>query len=1691
MKKHLLLLAFIIFNSMVLRAQDCPAIVGSIKGSSPSYPAICEANVIATPSTQSIFSGEATSISLTTSKIGTVFSWTVVQTGVTGASSGSGASIAQTLANIGGADGTAIYTVTPKLGNCSGTPINITITVKSLYKNLVASGTFTKNNCGAGGTGSTVTYTVNAGTYSASTQAEADTLAQNDVNANGQTYANTNGTCTFVNVAKSGTYTKNNCGTGGTGSSVTYTVAAGTYRASTQAAADTLAQNDVNANGQTYANNNGTCTFKNVAKSGTYTKNNCGAGGTGSSVTYTVAAGTYSASTQAAADTLAQNDVNANGQTYANNNGTCTFKNVVKSGTYTKNNCGAGGTGSSVTYTVAAGTYSASTQAAADTLAQNDVNANGQTYANTNGTCTFVNVAKSGTYTKNNCGTGGTGSSVTYTVAAGTYSASTQAAADTLAQNDVNANGQTYANTNGTCTFVNVVKSGTYTKNNCGAGGTGSSVTYTVAAGTYSASTQAAADTLAQNDVNANGQTYANTNGTCTFVNVAKSGTYTKNNCGTGGTGSSVTYTVAAGTYSASTQAAADTLAQNDVNANGQTYANNNGTCTFKNVAKSGTYTKNNCGAGGTGSSVTYTVAAGTYSASTQAAADTLAQNDVNANGQTYANNNGTCTFKNVAKSGTYTKNNCGAGGTGSSVTYTVAAGTYSASTQAAADTLAQNDVNANGQTYANNNGTCTFKNVAKSGTYTKNNCGAGGTGSSVTYTVAAGTYSASTQAAADTLAQNDVNANGQTYANNNGTCTFVNVAKSGTYTKNNCGTGGTGSSVTYTVAAGTYSASTQAAADTLAQNDVNANGQTYANNNGTCTFKNVAKSGTYTKNNCGAGGTGSSVTYTVAAGTYSASTQAAADTLAQNDVNANGQTYANNNGTCTFKNVAKSGTYTKNNCGAGGTGSSVTYTVAAGTYSASTQAAADTLAQNDVNANGQTYANNNGTCTFVNVAKSGTYTKNNCGTGGTGSSVTYTVAAGTYSASTQAAADTLAQNDVNANGQTYANTNGTCTFVNVAKSGTYTKNNCGTGGTGSSVTYTVAAGTYSASTQAAADTLAQNDVNANGQTYANTNGTCTFVNVAKSGTYTKNNCGAGGTGSSVTYTVAAGTYSASTQAAADTLAQNDVNANGQTYANTNGTCTFVNVAKSGTYTKNNCGAGGTGSSVTYTVAAGTYSASTQAAADTLAQNDVNANGQTYANNNGTCTFKNVAKSGTYTKNNCGAGGTGSSVTYTVAAGTYSASTQAAADTLAQNDVNANGQTYANNNGTCTFKNVAKSGTYTKNNCGTGGTGSSVTYTVAAGTYSASTQAAADTLAQNDVNANGQTYANNNGTCTFVNVAKSGTYTKNNCGTGGTGSSVTYTVAAGTYSASTQAAADTLAQNDINANGQTYANTNGTCTFVNVAKSGTFTKNNCGTGGTGSSVTYTVAAGTYSASTQAAADTLAQNDVNANGQTYANTNGTCTFVNVAKSGTYTKNNCGAGGTGSSVTYTVAAGTYSASTQAAADTLAQNDVNANGQTYANNNGTCTFVNVAKSGTFTRNNCNAFGTGSTVTYTIPAGTYSASTQAAADTLAQNAVNANGQTYANSNGTCTYPSYYTFRLSSPGRTSATTACTQTNFTFIVYSDSPYFGIGQQLYLNTQLTTKVGSGNTWHQDLESGQAILINNSGQISQIQQCPNSH
>lgn len=195
----------------------------------------------------------------------------------------------------------------------------------------------------------------------------------------------------------------------------------------------------------------------------------------------------------------------------------------------------------------------------------------------------------------------------------------------------------------------------------------------------------------------------------------------------------------------------------------------------------------------------------------------------------------------------------------------------------------------------------------------------------------------------------------------------------------------------------------------------------------------------------------------------------------------------------------------------------------------------------------------------------------------------------------------------------------------------------------------------------------------------------------------------------------------------------------------------------------------------------------------------------------------------------------------------------------------------------------------------------------------------------------------------YYNVEKRGDFTKNNCPSGGTGGITTYTVSAKSYSSIiSQADADQKAQDDVNRNGQQYANTNGWCTFFNTAQSGVFTRNTCSVTVPGSTVTYTVPAGKYSSPvSQADADQKAKDDVNTNGQSYANTNGICaTYYNTEQKGDFTKNNCGAGYTGTTVSYIVPDNTYSSAISVDdANQKAKNDIAANGQNNANAKGSC--------------------------------------------------------------------------------------------------------------------------------------------------------
>ena len=87
------------------------------------------AAVVATPTTDTICSGETTAINLSSPVTGTTYTWTVNQNGVVGGTAGSGTSINQTLTTVGGTQGVAIYTITPQNGGCTGASITVPIVV--------------------------------------------------------------------------------------------------------------------------------------------------------------------------------------------------------------------------------------------------------------------------------------------------------------------------------------------------------------------------------------------------------------------------------------------------------------------------------------------------------------------------------------------------------------------------------------------------------------------------------------------------------------------------------------------------------------------------------------------------------------------------------------------------------------------------------------------------------------------------------------------------------------------------------------------------------------------------------------------------------------------------------------------------------------------------------------------------------------------------------------------------------------------------------------------------------------------------------------------------------------------------------------------------------------------------------------------------------------------------------------------------------------------------------------------------------------------------------------------------------------------------------------------------------------------------------------------------------------------------
>ena len=920
-----------------------------------------------------------------------------------------------------------------------------------VYRNKRQSALFTKEGCNPETEkGEELEYVVEAGKYtSIISQSDADDKAMRDIEQNGQNWVNEHGRCITIlwyNVKKSKSFRKNDCDPDTEeGSLVTMTIEAGQFSSSiSQEDADRRAEAELNAKGQDYANSHGTCnTIKwyNDRKSKMFQKTDCEVTEVGSMVEYVVEAGRFSSSvSKEDANQKALEALEAEGPGYANEHGTCEtnlWYNVEKSKVFYKNDCEDGFIGAPYTYTVEAGKYTSDvSQEDADQKALDDIEKNGQDQANLNGECVtdpnyFVGKA-SARVQKNDCDAESqTGSFVDLTEKdlAGYpdafVSRESQEAANALAQAAMEEQKQDLANKKGTCIDKNQfvgVYSKVFTKDNCDGEGVGSQVTVDqddVIGGPFTSyESQEAANALAQAAVEQQGQAIANRDGHCTWTG-KYSEEFTKNDCNEGQVGSKITVTeqdvVGAPFTSTVSQDDANNKAKAAVKEQGQAIANSKGNCENMTVY-TGHYSKRfvpECEAchKGVEMEVTAEMVNGSPVTSTESqdAADAEARRIVEEGGQAYVNKNGNCTplstdpvWEDVVPE----ELRCNEG----------------KSQKKQHDTNECSETHNQERWVDGGNKVCSWTGHY-SETFQKNDCEIPDSGTEVEVSEADVEGNPFTsfvsQEDADNKAKEAVKAQGQAIANQKGKCRFVGVY-SKQFTKDNCGScqHGVPMSVTQDMVGGPfYSNESQEEADRLAQEAVEAQGQAYANKNGTCEMDNTdpvwvdsepletkcegGKSykkqvntnecyggaderwveggdkvctwtGTYSKQftkQCADGGVGSEVTIDqddVTGGPFTSTvSQEDANSKAQAAVEAQGQALADAQGTCTWTGKA-SKVFTRNNCGSCQHGSSVTVTQdeVGGPFTSNiSQADANKKAQDAVNSQGQAVANKNADC--------------------------------------------------------------------------------------------------------------------------------------------------------------------------------------------------------------------------------------------------------------------------------------------------------------------------------------------------------------------------------------------------------------------------------------------------------------------------------------------------------------------------------------------------------------------------------------------------------------------------------------------------------------------------------------------------------------------------------------------------------
>lgn len=919
------------------------------------------------------------------------------------------------------------------------------------------------------------------------------------------------------------------------------------------------------------------------------------------------------------------------------------YRNKRQSALFTKEGCDPETEkGEELEYVVEAGKYtSIISQSDADDKAIKDIEQNGQNWVNKHGRCITVlwyNVKKSKPFRKNDCDPDTEeGSLVTMTIEAGQFSSTiSQEDADRKAEAELDAKGQDYANSHGTCNTIkwyNDRKSKMFQKTDCEVIEVGSMVEYVVEAGRFSSSiSKEDANRKALEALEEEGPGYANEHGTCEtnlWYNTEKEKVFYKNDCEDGFVGAPYTYRVEAGKYTSDvSQEDADQKALDDIERNGQNQANLNGECipdpNYFIGKASARVQKNDCDPESqTGSFVDLTekdlvgYPDDFVSRESQEAANALAEAAMEEQKQDLANQKGTCIDKDQfvgLYSKSFTKDDCEGSGVGSEVVVDqddVTGGPFTSyESQEAANALAQAAVEEQGQAIANREGHCTWTGKY-SEEFTKNDCEEGQVGSKITVTeqdVVGGPFtSIISQDDANSKAETAVKEQGQAIANNKGNCEDMTVY-TGHYSKNftpeceSCHKG-VEMEVTAEMVNGSPVTSTESqdAADAEARRIVEEGGQAYANKNGTCTplstdpvWEDVIPE----ELRCNEG----------------------KSQKKQHDTNECSESYNEERWTDGGNKICQwtghySETFQKNDCDIVDSGTEVEVTeddVTGGPFiSFISQEDANSKAEAAVKAQGQDIANQKGKCRFVGVY-SKEFTKDNCGScqHGVPMNVTQDMVGGPfYSNESQEEANRLAQEAVEAQGQAYVNKNGTCEIDNTdpvwedsepletkceggksykkqvntnecyggaderwveggdkvcAWTGTYSKEftkQCADGGVGSKVTIDqddVTGGPFTSTvSQEDANSKAQAAVEQQGQALADAQGTCTWTGKA-SKVFTRNNCGSCQHGSSVTVTQdqVGGPFTSNiSQADANKKAQDAVNSQGQAVANKNGDC--------------------------------------------------------------------------------------------------------------------------------------------------------------------------------------------------------------------------------------------------------------------------------------------------------------------------------------------------------------------------------------------------------------------------------------------------------------------------------------------------------------------------------------------------------